>query len=286
MAEFNPVPRSRRAGRGRRRSPLSSLVNIFSAMLLVAAVFILLGVAAIYMAPNLLPATVASALGISQSTSPRAAPTLMALAAVPTLTPTHTPDPITSLPSLAPTWTPMPVQATNVPVQPTNTLRPTLTPSITPTFPPATPTRTPTPTPTETATPGPSPTVTNTRSPFLFTKSDQSPFYLQNFANNAGCDWMGIAGEVLDLNRNPVGQGQFRVHVWESGVDGRVPVGGAPAYGPSGWEQFLGFDSPVVRDYSVQLETANGTAVSQVYRVTSRASCNQNLIRLDFVQNH
>ena len=96
---------------------------------------------------------------------------------------------------------------------------------------------------------------------------------------------MGIAGEVLDLNRNPVEKGSYRVHVWGSGIDNRLTVGTAPAYSPSGWEQFL-FDSPVVRDYNVQLETNNGTAVSQVYSVQSRASCNQNLVRFDFVQNH
>jgi hypothetical protein len=286
MAEFNSVPQSRRARRGRGRSCLSSVVNVLSAMLLVVALFVLLLAGIIFMAPNLLPGQLASALGLSQRSDEPAAPTLMALAVVPSLTPTHTPEPVSPASLLVPTWTPIALQATAIPVvQPTNTLRPTLTPSITPTFPPATPTRTPTATPTETATPGPSPTVTNTRSPFLFTKSDHSPFYLQNFANAAGCNWMGIAGEVLDLNRNPVARGQYRVHVWESGIDERVPVGGAPAYGPSGWEQFL-FDSPVVRDYSVQLETSNGTAVSQVYRVTSRASCNQNLVRLDFVQNH
>jgi hypothetical protein len=285
MAEFNPVPRARRAARGRRRSLLGSLVNILSAMLLVAAGLFLLVAAIVFMAPNLLPSEVASSLGISERTDGRATPTLMALAVVPSLTPTHTAQPVSSGSLLAPTWTPMSLQATAVPVPATSTLRPTLTPSITPTFPPSTATRTPTATATETATPGPSPTTTNTRSPFLFTKSDHSPFYLQNFANSAGCNWMGIAGEVLDMDRNPVASGRFRVHIWESGIDERVPVGGAPAYGPSGWEQFL-FDSPVVRDYSVQLETTNGTAVSQVYRVTSRASCNQNLVRLDFVQNH
>lgn len=96
---------------------------------------------------------------------------------------------------------------------------------------------------------------------------------------------MGIAGEVLDLEGRPVPAGQFRVHIWESGVDQRVPVGGAQAYGPSGWEQFL-FDAPRIQQHNVQLETVNGTAVSQVYQVQTRASCNQNLVYFVFVQNH
>jgi hypothetical protein len=96
---------------------------------------------------------------------------------------------------------------------------------------------------------------------------------------------MGIAGEVLDLNRNPVLYGQYRVHVWGSAIDFRPEVGAAPEYSPSGWEQYI-LPNPEVRDYNVQLETVNGTAVSEVYSVQTRADCNQNLVRVDFVQNH
>lgn len=96
---------------------------------------------------------------------------------------------------------------------------------------------------------------------------------------------MGVAGEVLDLNRNPVAVGSYIVHVWGSGLDERIKAGSAPDYSPAGWEQFL-FDSPVIRDYNVQLESVNGTAVSQAYRIQTRSNCNQNLVRIDFVQNH
>jgi hypothetical protein len=109
--------------------------------------------------------------------------------------------------------------------------------------------------------------------------------YLQNFANAAGCNWLGIAGEVLDLNRNPVPPGQYQVHVWGSGIDERVPVGGAPAYGPSGYERSVN-NAPAIRDYNLQLETVSGTSVSEVYSVQTRASCNQNLLLMNFVQNH
>ena len=37
-------------------------------------------------------------------------------------------------------------------------------------------------------------TATATFSPFPFTKDLASPQYLQNFANSAGCNWMGVAG--------------------------------------------------------------------------------------------
>jgi hypothetical protein len=112
-----------------------------------------------------------------------------------------------------------------------------------------------------------------------------SPRYLQNYANSEGCNWLGIAGEVFDLAGNPVSLNTYQVHIWDGGVDERVPVGGALAYGPSGFERFL-FDSPRVQDHNIQLETVSGTAVSQVYRVQTRASCNQNLLYFVFVQNN
>ncbi len=193
---------------------------------------------------------------------------------------------------------------------PTNTRRPTDIPTITSTFPPATPSRTstapPTITPTITSTPTSTPTFTpqptssptrvipptsvipaaptNTRSPFPFTKSVDSPIYLRNFANDAGCNWMGLAGEVYDREGNPAAVDAYQVHVWESGINNRVPVGGATAYGSAGWEQFL-FDSPVARNYNVQLETTNGTPVSQVYQIASSANCDGNLIYIIFEQN-
>lgn len=271
---------ARRTGGGRGASCVGALLNIVSVLLILTILLVVAGVIAVFAAPDLAAPLMALLGREADAETVDPTPTRVALAVLPTLA--DTPQPAGG--GLAPTWTPSRPEQT-LPPTATNTRRATLQPSITPTFPPPTNTPTNTPTPTPTETPGPSPTATNTRSAFLFTKSDSSPMYLQNFANNAGCNWMGIAGEVLDVNQNPVPSGQYRVHVWGSGVDERVPVGGAPAYSPSGYEQFL-FNAPVIRDYNVQLETGNGTAVSQVYSVQSRASCNQNLLRFDFVQNH
>lgn len=219
-------------------------------------------------------------------------PTLASVAVVPTVTPVANKEPDepnepaepTSAREVPPTNTPLPPLETRQDIS-INTPRPTLTPTIGAALPTNTSTPTSTPTPTDTATPGPSPTVTNTRSPFPFTKDLTSPQFLQNYANNAGCDWMGIAGIVLDVNGNPVAHGEYVVHVWDSGIDVRVVVGDATAYGPSGYEQFL-YNEPRFQENNVQLETRNGTAVSQVYRLQTRTSCNENLIRFDFIQNH
>ncbi len=256
-----------------------NIFNILAVVLVVAALCVVGLVLIVIVTPNNLIAD------LSGQESEQATATLVAtLAQPPTFTPTPLPSDTPPVVSLPPTNTPVPLGDTATPV-PINTLRPTLTPSASATLPPPTPTKTATPTPTDTPTAGPTPTATSTRSAFVFTKDDVSPQYLQNFANAAGCNWMGIGGTVLDLNGNPVPTGEYQVHVWDSGIDVRAPVGGAPAYGPSGYEQFL-FDAPRIQDNNVQLETVNGTAVSQVYRIQTRASCNQNLISFGFVQNH
>jgi hypothetical protein len=258
------------------------ILNLIAALVVAAAVLLLCSLGLLLAAPNALANTPLAAL-LGSEVDASDLPTAIPVAVVPSATPTETPS------LLQPTWTPRvlaPVDtATPLPTSP-----PRLT--ATPTEPPFLPTRTPTPLPTDTPTPtptdtpeGPPPTVTPTRSQFRFTRSDVSPIYLQNFANQAGCQWMGVAGEVLDINRNPVPTGQFRVHVWGSGIDERPLVGGAPAYSPSGWEQFLD-NTPAVRTYNIQLETINGTAVSQVYSIQTRASCNENLVLFHFVQNH
>jgi hypothetical protein len=268
--------------RKQRRGCGPIIQNVIAILFLLVALLVVAGFVAVFFMPDLLELTpLADLVRTEETTNTEGAPTAAVAALVPSMTPTNTPN------ALLPTWTPKSVEPTPEPL-PTNTRRPTSEPSITPTIPTKTPTptatNTPTSTPTETPI-GPTPTASPTKSAFPFTKSDTSPFYLRNFANSAECDWMGIAGEVLDVNRNPVPGGSYQVHVWGSGIDARLSVGSAPAYSPSGWEQFL-FDSPVIRDYNVQLESSSGTAVSEAYRVQSRASCNQNLVRFDFIQNY
>lgn len=267
-----------------RRGCGAVLFNLLTILVVVVMLGVIAVAVAVFAAPDLLPG-VTDLLGVSRKPAEAApTPTLAAVAVAPTLTETPRAEGVGGGSLLEPTWTPI-SPGDEPQVTATNTRRPTAEPSLTPTFPPPTPTATPSNTPTATPSPGPSPTATNTRSAYQFTRHQTSPMYLQNFANAAGCNWLGIAGLVYDTEGNPTGAGAYRVHIWGSGIDERPPVGGAPAYGPSGWEQFL-FDAPTIRDYNVQLETAAGTPVSEVYQVQSRASCNQNLIQFDFVQNH
>lgn len=109
--------------------------------------------------------------------------------------------------------------------------------------------------------------------------------YTANYANNAGCNWMGVAGQVFDLNGEPVASGAYLVWVTEGEINQQVFTGSALAYGPSGWEVFL-YDRPRVTTHRIQLFSPSGTPVSEVYEFTTRASCNQNLVLVNFVQNH
>ena len=136
-------------------------------------------------------------------------------------------------------------------------------------------------------TPGPSPTPTRTRSPFQFTLQDGNPVYLKNFANTAGCNWLGIAGQVFDLNGNVMLN--LIVHLEGGGLNYDVITGDPRflAYGPGGYELYLG-NTPIdsTDRYRIQLRTSMGQPLSDVYVIPTFADCNRNLILANFVQNH
>jgi len=123
-----------------------------------------------------------------------------------------------------------------------------------------------------------------TRSAYPFTM-DNCPIYTRNYANNAGCNWLGTAGQVFDLEGSPVPAGAYMIWVTESGVNCQTFTGSAPAYGPSGWEVVLN-DQPRVATHYIQLFSPSGTPVSEVYEFSTYSSCNANLVLINFVQNH
>ena len=266
------------------RSPtfFQRIANILSTALLMTACVAGVIFATFLAAPDLFPD-----LGSPQQPPQPVAvvsdlPTVASVVQIPTITetpipdvqPTNTPPPTETF--VAPTASPT-KQAPNTPtpapeLEGAELIPPTLTP---------TPTHTPTWTPTPR---GPTPTPSNTPSAFPFTRTTDSPIYLRNYANSAGCDWAGIAGEVLDVSGNPVATGLYRIHIWDGGVDVRVDTSSKREYGPSGWEQFI-LERPVERFYNLQLETVNQTPVSEVYRIQTQNDCNRNLLYFIFLQN-
>src|SRR5574342_577232 len=166
------------------RARSGNIFNLLAVLFLALSCLTVACVAAVFAFPGLIPA--------------QFQPPPPFVVAVFTLPPPSTPTNTSSVPTLPPEWTHTPtptITGTPVPSDtpvdtPTGTERPTAT--STPTV-----TRTPSKTPTITPT-GPTRTPTKTRSAFQFTMQNDQPTYLKNFANTAGCNWMGIAGQVFD----------------------------------------------------------------------------------------
>jgi hypothetical protein len=177
----------------------------------------------------------------------------------------------TPKPTVAASFTPIAAPATWTP-SPTPT-RPTPTNSRTPT-----PTKTPSPTIFFTLTPTETGTPTPTRHPWPFRLSDDGVQYIR-YPFSSQCDWLGIGGEVIDQEGEPI-MG-IAVVVNGGGLQNVVTQSGqAPDYAPSGWEHFL--DNKVKEgNFTIQLWN-QGQPVSEVVDVRTRRDCRANLAYLVF----
>lgn len=196
-------------------------------------------------------------------------PTLFVL---PTETPTQ------PGPTVNPSWTPSPTttQTATTTVTYTPTVTKTPTPTNTPTG-TAEPTASDTPTPTITLTP----TNTSQPSPYDYVLQNNKVRYQSNFANSAGCNWAGLAGQVFDINGNH--KTGLRVHITGGGIDDRITTGSNTNYGTSGWERSVN-NAPTGGVFYVQLESSSGVLLSAVVTVQMFQSCDMNLALVNFVQ--
>jgi len=189
------------------------------------------------------------------------------------------------------------VKATNTPaftatktLTPTHTQTPTIAPTHTQTL---TPTRTLTPTktltPTRTFTPTKTLTPTQPCTPLPFTLQADAPSYIVNFAHaDAGCDWMGVAGQVFGADGTPqlnlvlVVKGKIGTTSLDlAGVTG-IPE--ADVYGPGGYEiQLDDAPSATSRKLTIQVFDLNGIALSKAFAFDTYADCSKNLIVINFI---
>lgn len=134
--------------------------------------------------------------------------------------------------------------------------------------------------------------VEPTETPF----SGYYAFALQNSINaiesslirpNYGCDWVGVAGQVFDLQGRPV----VGVRVWLRGsYDNKrinlysLTMESSP-YGPSGFEFTLG-EKPLnsVGQLSIQLLDQAGIPISERIYFDTFEDCQKNLILINFKQ--
>ncbi len=196
--------------------------------------------------------------------------------AVAIVLPTNPPPTVTVVP-----FTRTPARIASVTRTPTLTKTVTLT--LTPSNTPVTPTLTPT--ITETLTPE----ITDTTRPY-----SPFPFMLQgppafrpgsDFSHT--CDWMGVAGHVVDMQDRPATgiTVQLVGSLNKLYVEQTSLTGTALAYGQSGYE-FTLTSTPVgsVKSLSVYLLDQAGLQLSEKVTFGTFADCSKNLIWINFKQ--
>jgi hypothetical protein len=196
---------------------------------------------------------------------PKSDPSPVAMLTLPSATPT-TPPTWTA----APTWTRPPTETPFLTDTPLFSATPSRTAGPTPTFPPTWTPKSP---------PG---TSVPTRSNYPFALQNNEIIYTQYFFSSE-CNWLGIAGLVVDKEGNPVLG--LPVVLNGGGLQNVVTnSGNAPAYGESGWEHFL--DNKVKEgDFTIQLYNNKPEPISDQIHVKTRADCRANLIMIVFEQN-
>lgn len=177
-------------------------------------------------------------------------PTITPLQLSPTWTPTATIEPSATRTAAA-TWTDIP---TNTPF------------SIFP--------------PTETDTPTPLPTATSLPVVVTVTYMDSTVYH-----PDAGCNWLGVAGQAVDRQNNPI----VGLTVFLGGTLNGSPIqrigltGTAPNYGASGFEFILG-ERPLVSSNSIwiRLEDQSGIPLTDNIYFNTYGDCAKNLILVIF----
>ncbi|MCC6148054.1 MAG: hypothetical protein IT308_10860 [Anaerolineaceae bacterium] len=188
---------------------------------------------------------------------------------------------------------PILLTATRTPITPTSTwtFSPTVTPTMTRTA-TFTATTTFTNTPTQTTTPTQTPLPTLTRTPTLvilpYSIQPSTPAYLQNFSHpEAGCNWMGVAGQVFNRAGGPI----LNMVVVVEGIINNAPVEGIGltglnnAYGPGGYEIQLGSGvAGSLNSVSITLYDLAGVPMTNPFSFSTFADCSRNLIVINFNQ--
>jgi hypothetical protein len=102
-----------------------------------------------------------------------------------------------------------------------------------------------------------------------------------------GCDWMGVAGQVFDLQNQPV-RGiriSLRGTLDGSQIDLVSMTGTALIYGPAGYEFRLS-NRPIASNQEVRLQLVDqaGLPLSDVFYFDTYAECEKNLLVINFIE--
>lgn len=105
----------------------------------------------------------------------------------------------------------------------------------------------------------------------------------------AGCNWVGVAGQAVDINNAPVLYLAIHIQGTVSGkfIDYISATGTAPNYGRAGFEFYLG-DKPFASgdDLVIQLTDQQNLPLTDPIQLTTYNDCAKNLILIRFKQVH
>lgn len=175
--------------------------------------------------------------------------------------------------------------ATNTPlplptkITPTVTIEPTATETLLPTW-TLNPTFTPfiigtTATPAETL-------PSNSGMPFEATITHVGSDY---YHPEAGCNWMGVAGQAVDMNNSPFLYARVHISGTLGGkfIDFFGMTGTSPTYGQAGFELYLG-DKTIASSNTIwiQLLDQQDLPLSDQIKLTTYNDCSKNLVMIRF----
>lgn len=120
----------------------------------------------------------------------------------------------------------------------------------------------------------------------LFGLQEGYPQYLPAFTQpQAGCAWVGVAGQVLDQNGQPMEGVLVVVKGYFNGIliESMVLSGLSSAYGPAGYEIKIGEQSADSSNaLTIQLLNERFEPLSDAYPVDTFDDCQKNLILYNF----
>lgn len=120
-----------------------------------------------------------------------------------------------------------------------------------------------------------------------FTLQEGNPFYLPNFAHpEAGCQWLGVAGQVFDAVDDEILD--FTLLVGDAENPDDEPMigitGTALAYGRGGYEIQLGeVDLDSNNRFWIQVYSPDGIPLTEQVYFTTYEDCDRNLVLVNFM---
>jgi hypothetical protein len=125
--------------------------------------------------------------------------------------------------------------------------------------------------------------------PYIYTRyllQSGSPTWVENFIHpEAGCNWMGIGGQIFDLHGNAIPNLLVKLTgtLNSEAVELLALTGGALNLGPGGYEFKLS-DHPIASTETLWISVFNkdGNAISDPIAIFTYDSCEQNFMIVNF----